>query len=108
MIQPASWSTTGIQVAVDTDPRPGRFLPTGSAQVLALRDVPDALPGRMEIVELWSFSQGEIDRSPDTRRPWLWRADHHELGVRHGRRHRATRTNPLQRNRIHHDSFRTK
>jgi uncharacterized protein len=54
-----------IKVAVDTDPRPGRFLLTGSAQVLALRQVPDALPGRMEIVELWPFSQGEIDRSPD-------------------------------------------
>jgi uncharacterized protein len=54
-----------IKVAVDTDPRPGRFLLTGSAQVLALRQLPDALPGRMEIVELWPFSQGEIDRCPD-------------------------------------------
>jgi predicted AAA+ superfamily ATPase len=54
-----------IKVAVDTDPRPGRFLLTGSAQVLALRQLPDALPGRMEIVELWPFSQGEIERSPD-------------------------------------------
>ncbi len=54
-----------IKVAVDTNPRPGRFLLTGSAQVLALRQLPDALPGRMEIIELWPFSQGEIDRSPD-------------------------------------------
>lgn len=54
-----------IKVVVDTDPRPGRFLLTGSAQVLALRQLPDALPGRMEIVELWPFSQGEIDRSLD-------------------------------------------
>ena len=54
-----------IKVAVDTDPRPGRFLLTGSAQILALRQLPDALPGRMEIVELWPFSQGEIDRAPD-------------------------------------------
>ena len=54
-----------IKVAVDTDPQPGRFLLTGSAQVLALRQLPDALPGRMEIIELWPFSQGEIDRSPD-------------------------------------------
>ena len=53
-----------IKVAVDTDPQPGRFLLTGSAQVLALRQLPDALPGRMEIV-LWPFSQGEIDRCPD-------------------------------------------
>jgi uncharacterized protein len=54
-----------IKVAVDTDPRPGRFLLTGSAQVLALRQLPDALPGRMEIIALWPFSQGEIDRSAD-------------------------------------------
>lgn len=54
-----------IKISVDTDARPGRFLLTGSAQVLALRQLPDALPGRMEIIELWPFSQGEIDRSPD-------------------------------------------
>jgi uncharacterized protein len=54
-----------IKVAVDTNPRPGRFLLTGSAQVLALRQLPDALPGRMEIVELWPFSQGEVNRGPD-------------------------------------------
>lgn len=54
-----------IKVAVDTDPRPGRFLLTGSAQILALRQLPDALPGRMEIIELWPFSQGEISRAPD-------------------------------------------
>jgi predicted AAA+ superfamily ATPase len=33
--------------------------------VLGLRDLPDALPGRMEIIELWPFSQGEIDGTPD-------------------------------------------
>ena len=55
-----------IKVTVDTDPRPGQFLLTGSAQVLALRELPDALPGRMEIVELWPFSQGELEQSPDT------------------------------------------
>ncbi|KLL12087.1 ATP-binding protein [Protofrankia coriariae] len=54
-----------IKVAVDTDPRPGRFLLTGSAQILALRDLPDALPGRIETIELWPFSQGEIDGTPD-------------------------------------------
>jgi hypothetical protein len=54
-----------IKLAVDADPRPGRFLLTGSAQILALRDLPDALPGRMEAVELWPFSQGEIDDGPD-------------------------------------------
>jgi len=49
-----------IKVAVDDDPRPGQFLLTGSSQILALRDLPDALPGRIEIIELWPFAQSEI------------------------------------------------
>jgi uncharacterized protein len=32
-----------IKEAVDTDPRPGRFLLTGSARLLALRGLSDAL-----------------------------------------------------------------
>lgn len=51
-----------IKVEVDEDPRPGRFLLTGSVRLLGLRKLPDALVGRMETIELWPFSQGEIDR----------------------------------------------
>ncbi len=54
-----------IKDAVDADPRPGRFLLTGSARVLSLRGLPDTLPGRMETIELWPLSQGEIDEQPD-------------------------------------------
>lgn len=54
-----------IKVSVDLDPTPGRFLLTGSSRILALRTLPDALPGRMEIIELWPFSQGEIAGTPD-------------------------------------------
>lgn len=54
-----------IKDAVDRDPTPGRFLLTGSARVLALAELPDALPGRMETIELWPLSQGEIDGLPD-------------------------------------------
>jgi hypothetical protein len=54
-----------IKLSVDADPRPGRYLLTGSARILALRDLPDALPGRMETIELWPFAQGEIDGTPD-------------------------------------------
>lgn len=54
-----------IKEVVDADPRPGRFLLTGSAHVLGLRGLPDALPGRMETIELWPLSQGEIDEQPD-------------------------------------------
>jgi predicted AAA+ superfamily ATPase len=33
--------------------------------VTRLRSVSDTLPGRVETIELWPFSQGEIDRGPD-------------------------------------------
>lgn len=54
-----------IKYEVDRDPRPGRFLLTGSARLLAMRNLPDALPGRTETIELWPLSQGEIDSAPD-------------------------------------------
>src|SRR5262249_56258562 len=54
-----------IKLLVDRDPRPGRFLLTGSARLLALRSLPDTLPGRSETIELWPLSQGEIDDAPD-------------------------------------------
>ena len=54
-----------IKEQVDTDPRPGRYLISGSTRVLALRTLPDTLPGRIETVELWPFSQGEIDDTAD-------------------------------------------
>ncbi|WP_258951957.1 ATP-binding protein [Lentzea californiensis] len=54
-----------IKYVVDHNQRPGQFLLTGSARLLALRSLPDALPGRSETVELWPFSQGEIDGAPD-------------------------------------------
>jgi predicted AAA+ superfamily ATPase len=54
-----------IKNVVDRDPRPGRFLLTGSARLLALRSLPDALAGRSETIELWPLSQGEIDGTSD-------------------------------------------
>jgi uncharacterized protein len=54
-----------IKNLVDRDPRPGRFLLTGSARLLSLRSLPDALPGRSETIELWPLSQGEIDGTAD-------------------------------------------
>jgi predicted AAA+ superfamily ATPase len=54
-----------IKVKVDLAPTPGQFLLTGSSRILALRTLPDALPGRMEIIELWPFSQGEMSEGPD-------------------------------------------
>ncbi len=50
-----------IKRSVDRDRRPGRFLLTGSAEVLMLPRVSESLAGRMEILTLWPLSQGEID-----------------------------------------------
>lgn len=49
-----------IKAEVDRDRRPGRFLLTGSARLLLAPDMADALVGRVEILELWPFSQGEF------------------------------------------------
>jgi uncharacterized protein len=54
-----------IKALVDEEPDPGRFLLTGSSRLLAMRDLPDTLVGRMETIELWPLSQGEIDGAPD-------------------------------------------
>jgi predicted AAA+ superfamily ATPase len=70
-----------IKVAVDADPRPGRYLLTGSSRLLGLRDLPDTLPGRMETIELWPFSQGEIDHSSDGFVDAVFR---HGPSIRHG------------------------
>ena len=50
-----------VKAAVDRDRRPGRFVLTGSSRLLAAPDMADALVGRVEVVELAPFSQGEIE-----------------------------------------------
>lgn len=64
-VQRAPELMLAIKSIVDDDDRPGQFLLTGSARLMGLRDLPDALVGRMETIELWPFSQGEIDRTAD-------------------------------------------
>jgi len=49
-----------LKAAVDSDPRPGRFLLTGSADLLRLPATQDSLAGRAESLELFGFSQGEL------------------------------------------------
>lgn len=49
-----------IKAEVDKHPEPGRFILTGSADMRVLPRLAEALVGRMEIVTLWPFSQGEI------------------------------------------------
>src|SRR5687767_11794195 len=52
-----------IKAAVDRDRRPGRFLLTGSSRLIEAPDMADALVGRVEPLELWPFSQGELERT---------------------------------------------
>ena len=49
-----------IKESVDQNRKPGRFLLTGSADVLSLPKLSESLAGRMEIYNLWPLSQGEI------------------------------------------------
>jgi predicted AAA+ superfamily ATPase len=49
-----------IKASVDRDRRPGRFLLTGSANVLMLPKLGDSLAGRMEILTLHPFAQDEL------------------------------------------------
>jgi len=49
-----------IKVAVDRKREPGKFLLTGSANVMLLPKLAESLAGRMEVLTLWPFSQGEM------------------------------------------------
>ena len=49
-----------IKEEVDRNRTPGRYLLTGSANILTIPKVADSLAGRMEIVTLWPLSRGEM------------------------------------------------
>lgn len=59
-IQRAPELLLAIKESVDNDRKPGRFLLTGSASVMNLPRIADALVGRMELLTLWPLSQGEM------------------------------------------------
>jgi len=50
-----------LKAEIDRDRRSGRYLLTGSANVLTLPRVSEALVGRMAVLTLWPLSQGEIE-----------------------------------------------
>ncbi len=60
-VQRAPEIALAVKADVDKQRTPGRFLLTGSASVLALPRVSDSLAGRMELLTLWPFSQGELE-----------------------------------------------
>ncbi len=49
-----------IKAKLDADNSRGQFLLTGSADLLTLPAIADALPGRVEYLRLWPFSQAEL------------------------------------------------
>ncbi len=55
-----------IKKTIDVDRRPGRFLLTGSANVLTLPQVSDSLAGRMQVVNLLPLSRAEIGEKKPT------------------------------------------
>jgi predicted AAA+ superfamily ATPase len=59
-IQRAPRLFTAIKTAVDRRRVPGRFILTGSANVLLLPKLADSLAGRMEIVRLHPLAQSEL------------------------------------------------
>lgn len=65
-IQRAPQLLLAIKKAVDEDRRPGRFLLTGSANLMALPTVADSLAGRMETLTLLPLSQAELHANGDS------------------------------------------
>ncbi|HZC15131.1 MAG TPA: AAA family ATPase, partial [Caulobacteraceae bacterium] len=65
-----------IKESVDADPRPGRFLLTGSANLMTLPRVADSLAGRMETVRLLPLARSEIAAgAPPTFLESAWRGE---------------------------------
>jgi uncharacterized protein len=75
-----------IKEAVDVDKSPGRFLLTGSANILTAPKIYEALSGRIEIINLWPLSQAEIERSSNNLVDQLFAASPPQIsGARVGR-----------------------
>lgn len=70
-IQRAPDLLLAIKKTVDEDRRPGRFLLTGSANLMALPGVADSLAGRMETLVLLPLAQCEIASAPGASSAWL-------------------------------------
>ena len=65
-IQRAPELLLALKLSIDQDRRPGRFLLTGSANVMSLPAIADSLAGRIEIHALLPLSNAEIaGHAPD-------------------------------------------
>lgn len=68
-LQRAPEVVLALKLSVDRDPRPGRFLVSGSVSLLLAPRIGDSLAGRVERVPLRPFTQAEIARKAVPR--WL-------------------------------------
>ncbi|WP_308366385.1 MULTISPECIES: ATP-binding protein [unclassified Microbulbifer] len=74
-IQRAPELFTSIKASVDSNRTPGRFILTGSTNVLLLPKLADSLAGRMEIIRLRPLAQCEIAGEKPTFLEQLFNAD---------------------------------
>jgi len=65
-VQKAPELFPAMKASVDRDRAPGRYLLTGSANVLLLPKLSESLAGRMEVQTLWPLSQGEMKGRRET------------------------------------------
>ena len=61
-----------VKASVDRNRNAGRYVLTGSTRLLSAKGFADALVGRIETVEIWPFTQGELDDEPDGFVDWAF------------------------------------
>lgn len=79
-VQRAPQLLLALKLSIDQDRRPGRFLLTGSANLLSLPSIADSLAGRMEVHALLPLSQAELQGRPSD---FLRRAQAHDWPLTH-------------------------
>lgn len=80
-VQRAPGLLLAVKAAVDDDRRPGRFLLTGSADLVSMRRNADSLAGRAETVPLYGLSQGEVGGGRDGLTDVLFSGDESRLAA---------------------------
>ncbi|MBX3111272.1 MAG: ATP-binding protein [Fimbriimonadaceae bacterium] len=71
-VQRAPGVFRALKSLVDKDRSPGKFLVTGSANLLLLPKLAESLAGRMETIDLWPLSQGEVEGRREGFVPWAF------------------------------------
>jgi uncharacterized protein len=67
------WLVRAIKIAVDEDPRPGRFILSGSSRFLTVPTLSESLAGRAGFVDLWPLSMAEVTGGSADFLSWVFR-----------------------------------